>query len=244
MNIEICMAVYQRPHRIPEIIEQLKRQTVQCFNLNIWNNCGKELDTSGWDKDKLMVYNSPDNIGSQARFRLVPMVKGETIIFIDDDEELYDDFVEYYLKEHTLFGTNMVLGWFSKLFISHNYRQAVCLLERAMPADYIGTGGMIINRKIFDEEKILQELPPQFCKAEDLYLSYLARKRGMGLFSIEPRCKIQVDSLDQYKNLKTYKQRAFEELREMGWILLKDKKSEVDKITQELYYKITQQVCS
>jgi len=37
MQIEVCLAVYQRRERLPELIDQLKAQTNQDFNLNIWN---------------------------------------------------------------------------------------------------------------------------------------------------------------------------------------------------------------
>lgn len=207
-------------------MEQLNNQTVQNFDVLIWDNTGRkaDLDIGIFPKARCHIHKSKENIGSQARFRLVPKTDGKPIIFIDDDMNLEPDFVEYNYNEYKKFGSNCILGWYSKRFEKGDYRDATGRLPYGEEADYIGTGGMILSRALFGIYDILQDLPPEFAKCEDLYLCYLARHFGMKLISIDAKCSIENDGLDQYKHLKKYKQTAFDILRKRDWRLLYDKK--------------------
>jgi len=223
---EVCLVVYKRHLRVPQILKQLKDQTVQNFNVNIWNNSGENLDLGNFPEDRLQVITSKENVGSQARFKLVKKTTGNPIIFIDDDEELEPDFVEYNCRQYLRHGPSYVLGWFNRRFSTENYWQADLCLPYGVEVDYVGTGGMILDRKIFDECTLLQDMPPEFAKVEDIFLSYMARMEyGMKLMSIDKKCGIIPDEHDQYKVLMEYKQEAFNSLRKLGWSLLKDKKS-------------------
>jgi len=222
--ISVCLVVYQRPHRVKKIMEQLLKQTVDYFDVYIWDNTGNKakLDIGAFPKEKCIIHKSESNIGSQARFRLAAMTTGKQIIFIDDDMNLKPDFIEYNYTQHMKFGFNCVLGWYSKKFNSEDYRDANGRLPCGQKVDYIGTGGMIIDREIFDTYTTLQDLLPEFAKCEDLYLCYLAQKFGMKMISIDSKCSIENDGLDQYGKLKKYKQDAFKLLRGKGYRLLRD----------------------
>lgn len=200
--IEVCLVKYSRPERIPIIEKQLKEQTYKDFNFNVWDN-------------------TKDNIGSKARFILAKQTKGNPILFIDDDESLEPDFVEYMYNRYLEY-PDAVQGWFTRIFPGESYWNSFDYSPEDTEVDYVGTGGMILDRKIFDEEPSLVNIPPEFEKVEDLYLSYLARKRGQKLIAVEPHIKIEVDGKDQYKGLMDYKEKAFNKLRELGWKLIKD----------------------
>lgn len=218
--IEVCLVVYQRFQRVPEILRQLKAQTIQDFRVNIWNNSGEELDIGDFPKGRISIIDSKENVGSQARFRLAKQTTGNPIIFFDDDEDLRSDFVEYHYSQYLKFGPEYILGWFTKTFDKESYWKNQGA-NYGQEVDYIGAGGMILDRAIFDKEPLLQNIPEPFSKTEDLYLSYLARMRyGMKLIKIEPACKILVDGKDQYKTID--KEKIFKELREKGWWLLED----------------------
>jgi len=191
--IEICMCSYSRPERLPIIKEQLKRQTNQDFNFNVWDNTKK-------------------NDGSQARFWLVPKTKGNPIIFLDDDESIEDDFVEYHYNEWKK-QPNAMMGWFTRIFNKDTYWDSIPYSPYGTDVDYVGTGGMVIDRKIFDEESVLQKIPEEFNKVEDLFLSFLAKKRGMRLMAIDQKCKIHCDGKDQFKKLGQYKEEAYKLLK-------------------------------
>jgi len=220
-NIEVCLLVYQRFQRLPEILKQLKAQTIQTFKVNIWNNSEEKLDVSDFPKDRITVINSEKNVGSQARWRLAKQATGNPIIFFDDDEELEPDFVEYHYNQYLKFGPKCILGWWTRTFRRERYWKSRGA-KYGQEVDYVGPGGMIMDREIFDKEPLSQNIPKLFEETECLYLGYLARmKYGMKIIKIEPKCKILVDGKDQYKN--TDKEKIFKELRKKGWRLLRDK---------------------
>jgi len=186
---------------LPIIRQQLEVQTYKDFNFNVWDN-------------------TVNNQGSSARFKLAKQVKGNPIIFIDDDESLEPDFVEYMYKKYKE-NPDAIQGWFTRIFNTDSYWDSIPYSPEGSRVDYCGTGGLILDRKIFDEEPILQNLPPEFDKVEDLYLSWLARKKGMKLLAVEPHIKIEVDGKDQFSKLAFYKEEAFNKLLLNGWKLVK-----------------------
>lgn len=218
-NIEVCFAVYQRPHRVPEILEQLENQTIQNFKVNIWNNSGEKLDCGSFPEERLNIINSGVNQGSAARFKLVPLTNGNPIIFFDDDQNLERDFVEYHYNLWKK-NPNAMQGWYSRIFQQNDYWHSLRWLPEGTEVDYIGTGGMVIGREIFDKEPALQNIPAEYAKVEDLFLSYSAKIRGMKLLSALPKCSIIVDEKDQYKRIVNYKDDAFRKLKMLGYPLI------------------------
>ena len=218
--IEVCFLVYQRPERVPKILEQLKSQSTQSFKVNIWNNSGKELNISGFPQERIKVINSEKNIGSQARFKLAKKTTGNPIIFFDDDQDLHPNFVEYNYRQYLKFGPKCILGWFTRIFNQESYWKSISAIY-GQEVDYIATKAIIFDRKIIDKEPLLQNIPKEFEKVEDLYLCYLARiKHNMKMIKIEPYTQEKPDSKDQYPTID--KEKAFSLLRENGWWLLKD----------------------
>ncbi len=219
--IEVCLVVYQRTKRIPEILGQLKTQTIQNFRVNIWNNTKEDLDVSNFPADRIKVSNSLENVGSRARFYLAKKTKGNPIIFIDDDEFLYPDFIEYYYNQYLKFGSKSILGYFTRTFNLESYWKSEGA-PYGQEVDYIATKAMILDREIIDKEPLLQNIPEEFAKVEDLYLCYLAReKHGMKMIKINPASHSIIDNQDQWSKID--KEKAFQELRKIGWKLLKDK---------------------
>ena len=219
--IEVCLLIYQRPHRFPEILEQLKAQTIQNFRVNIWNNSREKLDISGFPEDRIMLINSEKNVGSQARYKLAKQTTGNPIIFFDDDKNLNPNFVEYHYDQYLKFGPNYLLGEHTRIFKGERY-WASGRASYGQEVDYVAT--LVLDRKIIDEEPLLLDIPEPFTKVEDLYLCYLARtKYGMKIVKIDPAFHDIVDGKDQFLQLKEYKEIAFKELRKMGWKLLRDR---------------------
>ena len=218
--IEVCFLVYKRFHRLPEILKELNAQTYKNFRVNIWNNSGHELDISSFPKERITVYDSPTNAGSKARFQLAKKTTGNPIIFFDDDEHLYPDFVEYHYKQYLKFGPKCILGYFSRTFNKGSYLMSKGAVY-GEEVDYLATKAMILDRKIIDEEPLLQNIPVAFEKVEDLYLCYLARmKYGIRLVKINPASFGIVDNYDQWSTID--KEEAFLKLRQLGWWVLND----------------------
>jgi len=219
-TIELCCCVYARAERVPKILEQLKAQTVQNFKLNLWNNSGKKLDIKNFPEEKIQVIESEKNIGSQARFRLAKKTLGNPIIFFDDDEDLSPDFVEYHYKEYMKYGPKYILGWFTRTFKKESYWKSTGA-SYGQEVDYVATKAMVLDREIIDKEPLLQEIPEDFAKVEDLYLCYIARmKHDMKMIKIDRTTTSFVDNKDQWKNLD--KEKAFSLLRKKDWWVLSD----------------------
>lgn len=199
--VEVIMCVYSRPHRLGIIRKQLEEQTSKCFSFTIRDN-------------------TKDNQGAAARFAAAKKTKGNPIIFIDDDQSMRKDFVEYMVGQYD---QDCVKGFYSRIFDKEGYWDSVYCPEAGTEVDYVGTGGMVLDRRIFDEEPSLLAIPPKFFRVEDLFLCYLARKRGLRLYSTEKHIACIEDGKNQLRNLRAYKETAFAELRRMGWPLLKDK---------------------
>ena len=217
IKIEVCMAVWKRVERLPKLIDQLRNQTYKDFRLNIWNNSGEKLDV---DMDAQII-DSPENVGSIGRFLLVPKTSGRCIIFIDDDLDLQPDFIEY-MYEAWLYNPDDLQGWFTRVFKSGYWDSIPYNLENA-EVDYVGTGGMVLSRDIFDDNPCLLNPPPEMIKVEDLWLSYIARENGLKLYALEPHCKIESDGNDQYTGLIEYKEEAYQFLISKGWETIKDR---------------------
>lgn len=194
------MCSYSRPERLQTIKDLLAAQTYKDFDFYI-------------------IDNTKENRGAKERFKEVLRHENNPILFIDDDESPAPDFVEYMMSQYD---PDCVKGWFTRIFNKESYWDSIAYSASGTEVDYVGTGGMILDRKIFDENPELSDIPPEFEKVEDLYLSYLARKKGLKLMAVDPHIKIEVDGKDQYKGLGFYKEEAFRLLRLDGWKLLKD----------------------
>jgi len=219
-TIEVCFLTYQRPERIPKLLEQLKAQSIQNFNVNIWNNSGEKIDVSNFPQERLLVVNSKENVGSQARFKLAAQTIGNPIIFFDDDQDLATTFVEYNYRQYLKHGPKRISGWFTRTFHKEKYWDSKPA-KNGEEVDYIATKAMILDRAIIDNEPLLQNIPDDFVKVEDLYLCYLARmKHGIKMLKIERHTSEKPDGKDQYPNIN--KEKAFSLLRKNGWTLLKD----------------------
>ena len=220
-EIEVCFLVYQRPERVPRILEQLKSQTIQNFKVNIWNNTKEDLDISNFPEDRIHVSDSLENVGSKARFYLAKKTNGNPIIFFDDDEYLYPDFIEYHYNQYLKFGPKCILGYFTRTFNQESYWKSKGALY-GQEVDYIATKAMVLDREIIDKEPLLQNIPEPFVKVEDLYLCYLARmKYKMKMIKINPASRNIADAKDQWQTID--KEKAFSCLREKGWKLLRNK---------------------
>jgi hypothetical protein len=189
--------------------------------LNIWNNSVFPLDLTQFPKDRLKVIHSKENRGSWSRFLLAKETKNNPIIFIDDDEDLEPDFVEYYYQQWLKHGKDCILGGYAKRWLSGEYKNLISPVGIGQDADYVGTGGMILDREFLEKENYFLDIEEKYKCVEDIYLCYIARmKYGMRLISIEPKLKQIDDGQNQSKKLKEYKKEIWEGLREKGWKLL------------------------
>ena len=183
------MCLYSRPEQLPIIQEALDNQTFKDFEFLVWDNTKK-------------------NDGSKARFWLVKQAKGEAIIFIDDDEIPNPDFVEYMYNEYLKY-PKCVLGWFTRIFKGAYQKDAITNSSYGTEVDYVGTGGMIVSKKLFDDNPVLYDIPKEIDKVEDLFLCHIAKQNGYRLIAVKKKLKMIVDGKNQCKDLWAYKENAY-----------------------------------
>lgn len=223
--VEICMTLYSRVERITEIFDNLLKQTDQDFRINIFNNTDKLIEKDKrFDQSRISIINfSGYNIGPSCRFWVARMSKGNPIIFIDDDQILDDDFVEYHKAEFNKWGKDCILGHHTRRFIDGKYGRTQGKIPYGTRVDYIGTHGMVLDRNIIDTEDSLFNLEGGFKETcEDMYLCFLAKKRGIKLIRIERKVKQINDGRDQCLVVGKKKSGLLQILINSGYPLEKD----------------------
>lgn len=230
----LCMCVFQRPHNLEQIKIRLNNQKTNPnnFQLYIWNNTKTIKDQDMLDKYfydaffnvKVFSGLTRENHGSQARFWL-PLKPGasDPIIFFDDDQLPHTIFVDYMFNEY-LKRPKSIQSWKSRRFTKESYWSESDNAKYGDLVDYVGTGGMVLEKSIFFDPRLL-DIPEKFRRVEDLWLSYIARQfYNKDLVRINRRLDKLKDGQDQHKKfkLKNVKEDCFKDLRERGWTLLKD----------------------
>jgi hypothetical protein len=234
----VCMLLWKRTDNLPDILKALDEQIKPDFTFSIWCN-DPEVDresieelaakyrSKGMDID---VYFHEFNAGSKARFAQALRLEGNPILFFDDDQ-----------IPHPTFVLHMMMAWMSDPFgihAQHNRRffdesyQTAVIAPPGKETDYCGTGGMILPRDIIEDRRI-QLIPAEFDDAEDLWLSFVARKHlGRKLYSTGKKLDHRVDKHDQFWTIGKKKEKYFKRLRDMGWRLLKDEEVQSDRDSQ------------
>ena len=223
MKTEIIVVIYQRRKRLEHIINQFDKQTYKDFNLNIYNNTERDL---GINTSKARLFhNKEKNNGAGDRFKIIPFLKGNPIIVLDDDEDITEDFVEYHIKEYEKWGDKCLLGWYSKTYKAGETDQRnedKIYLPYGKEADVIGCGGMVVGRSLFDNVPELTDMKYPYIVNDMFTISALARMNGYKLISIGSKCEIIYDGKDTTKRQIKERQEAFDLLRKRGWKFLSE----------------------
>jgi glycosyltransferase involved in cell wall biosynthesis len=220
--IDVCLLVYRRLEYLDAQIEQLSNQTYKDFNLFIWNNSKESLKK--YDTDfPIHVFGNNRNDGFQARLWAATKGTADTLLFLDDDLDMRPHMIECYRDFYDYWGGEAVVGGHTKYFMKEEYWVRTKRPPRPESrVDYIGPGGMILPRALLNKEPSLQDMP-DFCKfADDLYLSYCARKHGYDLRWCPKYYKFIIDDKASFGDYGEYKQNAFLTLRGMGWKLMRE----------------------
>jgi glycosyltransferase involved in cell wall biosynthesis len=209
--IGIVMCTWKRISKLDETLKMLSKQTYKNFKFHIWNNNIHEKDQvtkiiEKYSNLQIEVYHSSENIGGIGRFHYATKIadKYSKILFFDDDQIFNNEFIEDFDK---LYKPKSVISWFGwKMNGSYYNRSRVIDLKEC---NYCGTGGMLVDSKIFLDKRILN-IPKEFSFIEDLWLSYFAKyEHFYRLYGCSIDLKIIEDGNDQYKNLKPLKEKFY-----------------------------------
>jgi len=223
------MTYWARHHNFNNLIRDLNSQTYKDFDLFIWNNnksMGDSLNIKKEDLNgySLYVHNNEKNIYGFGRFILanklltnkIDNFSGEDydkIMFFDDDERLYSDCLSFFSINYQK--QNYKGHWAFKIFSTYQDRQRCKFGEEA---NYIGTGGCVLDPYVFSNMDFIKSVPEKFYCVEDIALTLYCKKIGYkttGLGKITPKLlEFIKDENRLFSKLKyKYKNEAYEVLR-------------------------------
>lgn len=224
----VLLLVYKRIYNLEKIIRSLEEQSYKKFYFKVVNNDYRNKDkVDSLLKDSSLEYtvsHNKENKGSWSKFTSIKNSKGNPVLFLDDDMIPKRDFVEYNLKQYNKYGNHNILGWYGFAFKGKNYWTDREKVKYGQKMDYVGSGSMVCDRKVFDIEEIYN-IPNKYKKIEDLWFSYVVDKKRYSKIKISKRVKHIKDKNDQFRNIMSLKKRMLRYLLDKGWILLKDKET-------------------
>ncbi|MBW2991728.1 glycosyltransferase [Candidatus Woesearchaeota archaeon] len=219
-KIPVVMCAYKRIERLKETMEMLDRQKGCNIRFYIWNNnkeyTSKIPNITKNFKIRTKIYNSKENIGGAGRFYMSKKIYEEgysgPVIFIDDDTILNDYSIYRLVREYK---PDTIHSFFAFNF-NRSYDDRT-IVKSGRDADYVGTGGMIVNNEVFQDNNFFKEfdkLPRKYKFIEDLWLCYWAKNRlGWKLKASHSPIYLEMDEKNQCKWVGKYKSEFLEYLR-------------------------------
>ncbi|MDX1765543.1 MAG: glycosyltransferase family A protein [Candidatus Saccharimonadales bacterium] len=216
----VVMAVWQRVENLPKTIEALKKQTGTKPVLYLWNNnpavVSKIEKIAAQTKLPIKIYHSAYNIGGFGRFYLARELAKDyvKVLFIDDDQLLAPNTVSSYAHE---FEPQSIKGYWAYKFLDQKNYWRKKIIAANQPAEYIGTGGMLVDTAIFSDPRVFK-CPKRFWFIEDVWLSFVAT-HYLGWKSVKTKTTLQIDEdgKDQLNKLIDQKTKMLKYLLKKGW---------------------------
>jgi hypothetical protein len=220
-ELPVIMCCWKRPERFSRTLDWLGQQEGASPHLYVFNNSWSsrdELDRlAGESSVPVSIKHSRDNRGSIARFVWARELYFDHpyLVFIDDDQVFPPRALVGLLEEaapHSIVGV-----WAFRINSLESYWDR----EKASPgeeADYVGTGGQILDSSIFADPAVYR-VPPPYAPVEDLWLCHQARLRG---WTLRRSANVRWtppddDDLDQWRVLKEEKQDLYRYLVGKGF---------------------------
>ena len=219
----VVMCTYNRPQRLALTLRELEAQVGVTPELHIWNNNPKiaaEISATVAKANlQVSIENSPENVGGFGRFYKARELasKYPFIVMIDDDASvgptalrtLRDEASEGSYQSFFAFNLNNAEDYFDRT-----------ATRNGAVADYCGTGGSIIDSRVFTEAGLF-DCPKEYWFMEDLWLSYYAQQ-VLGWELRKSSADIQLDEgdfKDQWLQLKSHKTEFLGYLIQQGYTI-------------------------
>lgn len=223
-RVPVVMCIWKRITRLPRTLEQLALQDTPA-KLYVWNN-----DRRAAEHVDEMLTRSPipvesahstRNIGGFGRFYVARELaaKNDAVLFIDDDQDFGPTMVSDQLGSHT---HGSISGWWAFTFRpdARSYAERDRVETPLAPADYVGTGGMVVDPSIFVDSHVFRCPRRYWFGVEDLWLSYYASEiHRWPLRRSRAEFVFVSDGKDIDLTLGATKLRMFRYLMRRGWKL-------------------------
>lgn len=215
-DVIVIVCLWNRPGRIDAILAELDAQSsARGIRLMLWNNA--PADDAHY-RDRIAAFtargalrsveyvSSGDNLGGLARFFLARRASssGTTrreFVTLDDDQDVTASFVGDLLSAS---GSGRIAGVWAWRYLgpSHWDRVAVVADESA---DYVGTGGCVIDIALVADDAFFTELPRRYAFLEDQWMCAYARSRGWTLTKVDTPVEFVLHETNQFPALASLK---------------------------------------
>lgn len=216
LKIKIVLLTWQRLANLKVILNKLTNQTVDNFEIHISNANLKHTTTvdryakhfAELRNKNITVSHDGNEIYAFRRFTVGQRLAKEgteIIMFIDDDVEIPNDYVENALKQYEPKTYASGFTWNFQDNGADYYQKRTRRWDNKERIHYCGTGISMIDASIFLDNALL-DAPKEAYKIEDLWLSYYAQHvKGWQLKYIDlPNVKLGgADRVALYKQILT-----------------------------------------
>ncbi|PSL38777.1 hypothetical protein CLV49_2406 [Labedella gwakjiensis] len=206
-GIAVVMCLWNRPERIGDILRVLARQTgTPPIRLVLWAN--RAADRRHYEREirrigasgalaSVELTTSRVNVGGLGRFfalrRLRDSGYSGPAITLDDDQEIEPTFIRTLLDVYAPRSLHGV--WAFRQGSSYWDREAA---DDGQPADYIGTGGCVLDPSIVDDDGFFTDLPDRYSFLEDQWMSWRAARAGWDLRKVDAPFEFVLAERNQY----------------------------------------------
>lgn len=182
--VSVLMTAYNREAFIAEAIESVLASTYEHFELIIVDDVSKDntvsIAQSYANKDKrIKLHQNEKNLGDYSnRNKAASLAKGEYLMYVDSDDKLYPDGMEYCMKE-MLANPTADVG-----MLCRDTNLCSKILEPKEATRYhffkrqvliIGPGGTILKKSFFEG---IGRYPTKYGPANDMYFNLKAASLG------------------------------------------------------------------
>ncbi|WP_430592362.1 hypothetical protein [Humidisolicoccus flavus] len=208
-TVPVIMCSWRRPERLRAILADLEaQQGAPKIRLFVWNNhfmahYGLQKQIRSFrrrfprSRVEPVLIRSRENLGGIARFvvlrKLFEQGYRRSAILIDDDMKLGAGFVSTLVAAGS---TETIQGVWAWKVRSHYWDRLS--IKPGEPADYVGTGGAIVDPSIVENPQFFARLVPAYGAIEDVWMSRWATARGWKLSRIDAPHSFVEDDRAQY----------------------------------------------
>lgn len=203
-GVTVVMCLWNRPERLPAILEMLGEQTgTGPVTLLLWNNRASDTERyrralAGFVRTGALagvrLHNAKDNIGGIGRFIAIRDTQpGESVVTLDDDQNVTPHFLSDLLRHAAPRTIAGVWAW----RIGDDYWDRTQVTEDGAPADHVGTGGAVIDAALVRDKRFFTGLPSRYLFMEDIWMSQVARANGWRILAADTPIEFVLEERDQ-----------------------------------------------
>ena len=173
--VSVLITSYNREWYIEEAINSVLAQTYKNFEIVIVDNCStdgtRDIIERYKDNEKIRIYFNENNIGQfPNRNKAASLAKGELLLYVDSDDTIAPDAIEYVVKSFRQFPQ----ADFATLYKDDDIKEVVMIDSHTVINKhffdksilYIGPGGTAISRELFQKTG---GFPSSYGPACDMY---------------------------------------------------------------------------